>query len=265
MTTSGGNLIEIISPLQQHTFLESWYELSDESHFWFQWRLAALMRQLCDLDFPVHEKLKALDVGCGTGVLRSQIEAVTAWEIDVTDLDYAALRQAKPGRGRILYYDILEERAEMREQYDIVILFDVLEHIEHTQPFIRALLSHLKPGGFLLVNVPALQSLYSRYDQVVGHVRRYSEKTLLDEFRDFTLSVRDIRYWGLANVPIILARKLWLAMKPRGETDVIIQNGFKPPNQLVNEAFLRLMRLEMNVIGRLWLGSSVLMVGEKSK
>ncbi len=257
------NSIEIISSLQPHAFLQSWYELADESHFWFRWRLEALMQQLRDLNFPIHEKLRVLDVGCGTGVLRLQIEAATAWDVDATDLDYNALRQAKPGRGRILYYDILEEKAELKERYDVVLLFDVLEHIEQTQLFIKALLSHLRIGGHLLINVPALQSLYSRYDTVQNHFRRYSKETLQGEFCNFALTVQDIRYWGLTNVPVIFIRKLWLALSPEQKTEEVFRKGFRPSGRLVNEAFLHLMRLEMRVTKRPPLGSSVLMIGEK--
>src|SRR5207249_290620 len=158
------------------------------------------------LNFPLRERLKVLDVGCGTGVLRSQLEAATPWTIDATDLDYNALGRVKPGRGRTLYYDILEERAELKENYDVVLLFDVLEHIEQTQPFIKSLLFHLKAGGSLIVNVPALQFLYSRYDEIAGHVRRYNTETLQDELLRFAIAVRDIRYWGLANIPLLLIR-----------------------------------------------------------
>ncbi len=244
--------------------MESWYELSDASHFWFQWRLAALQQQLKDLNFPTQKKLKVLDVGCGTGVLRAQIEAVTAWDVDATDLDYNALQHAKPGRGRILYYDILEAKAELREHYDVVMLFDVLEHIEATQPFIAALLQHVKVGGHLIVNVPALQWLYSRYDQVQGHVRRYNRTTLAQEFQSFPFTIEDTRYWGLTNVPIIWARKLWLAMARGQSNEEIFQQGFKPPSRAVNEALLRLMHLELRVIKRPFLGSSVLLIGEKT-
>ncbi len=258
------NSIEIISPLQSYAFMESWYELSDASHFWFQWRLAALQQQLKDLNFPTQKKLKVLDVGCGTGVLRAQIEAVTAWDVDATDLDYNALQHAKPGRGRILYYDILEAKAELREHYDVVMLFDVLEHIEATQPFIAALLQHVKVGGHLIVNVPALQGLYSRYDQVQGHVRRYNQTTLAQEFQAFPLAIQDTRYWGLTNVPIIWARKWWLAMARGQSNEEIFQQGFKPPGRAINEVLLRLMHSELRLIKRPFLGSSVLLIGEKT-
>jgi SAM-dependent methyltransferase len=258
------NSIEFLSPLQSYAFMESWYDLSDASHFWFQWRLAALQQQLRDLQFPTQKNLKGLDVGCGTGVLRAQLEAVTAWEVDATDLDYHALQHAQPGRGRILYYDILAAKAELRAHYDVVILFDVLEHIAATQPFIAALLHHLKPGGHLIVNVPALPWLYSRYDEVQGHVRRYNQTTLAQEFQSFPLQIKDTRYWGLANVPLIGARKLWLAMARAQSNEEIFQQGFKPPSRSVNEALLRLMRLELRVTRRPCLGSSVLLVGEKT-
>lgn len=259
------NQIEIISPLQSYAFLESWYELSDESHFWFKWRLAALLRQLRDLNFPLREKLKVLDVGCGTGTLRAQLEAAAAWIIDATDLDYNALRYARPGRGRTMYYNILEENIELKRSYDVVLLFDVLEHIEQTQPFIESLLSHLKVGGFLLVNVPALQFLYGRYDEVQGHVRRYNRETLQSEFRKFDLAVKDIRYWGLSNIPLLLIRKLWLAFSANQKTEEVFQQGFKPPSSLINEALLMLMKLESHLTRRPPLGSSILMVGQKQR
>jgi predicted SAM-dependent methyltransferase len=47
-----------------------------------------------------------------------------------------------------------------------------------TQPFLKALLRQLKTQGLLLINVPALQFLYSHYDEIVGHILRYDKRTL---------------------------------------------------------------------------------------
>ena len=225
-------------------------------------RLAATAQ---GFEFPYAEKIESVGCGLWYGCVAFQLEAVTVWDVDATDLDYHALQHAKPGRGRILYYDILEAKTELREHYDVVLLFDVLEHLESTQPFIKALLQHIKVGGHLIVNVPALQWLYSRYDQVQGHVRRYNQTTLAQEFQPFPLAIQDTRYWGLTNVPIIGVRKLWLGLARGQSNEEIFQQGFKPPNHSVNEALLRLMRLELSVIKRPWLGSSVLMIGEKTR
>ncbi len=264
MARSAHPSIEIISPLRHHAFAQDWYRLSDESHFWFRWRIEALKRQLCDVNISLGEPLRAFEIGCGTGILRSQLEAAMAWEVDVTDLDYEALCQVRPGRGRILYYDILEEKTGFKERYDLVILFDVLEHIRQTQPFINSLLFHLRVGGYLLVNVPALQTLTSRYDEAAGHLRRYDKNSLREEFSNWPLSVSDIRYWGMTNVLVVLARKLWLAFLPSRDAGKLIKQGFRPPCRMMNEALLGLMKLEVNTIRHPFLGSSLLMIAQKT-
>lgn len=257
--------VEIITPLQSHEFLDSWYELSDESHFWFQWRLTAFLSQLKHLKIPFDANWKVLDVGCGVGVLRKQVEAETNWTIDATDLDYDALQQSDEGRGRLLYYDITEKRPEYREKYDAILLFDVLEHIENTQPFIEAVLFHLKKGGFLFINVPALQSLYSKYDETVGHFRRYNTESLPAEFVKFPIETKDVRFWGMANVPILLLRQIYFAIFGKNkQEEQIVRDGLKPPNEFVNKCFISLMNAETAVTKKPFTGSSVLWAGKKS-
>ena len=261
MTMSEG--VEIISRIQDHSLLKSWYDLTDASHFWFKWRMVAALRQLNDLGVPLESKLLALEVGCGTGVLREQFEAASNWTIDATDLDHAALSQAGPSRGRTLYYDIFEEVEALKEAYDVLILFDVLEHIQDTKPFIQSLLKHLKPGGLLLINVPAVQSLYSDYDEVAGHVKRYNKQSLEEEFTDFNLKITDMRYWGFTMIPVLFARKLLLMIQKNQSTDQIIERGFKPPNAFINNMFTWTMRAETAILPKPLLGSSLLMVGQK--
>jgi 2-polyprenyl-3-methyl-5-hydroxy-6-metoxy-1,4-benzoquinol methylase len=255
--------VELISQPQAHSFVEGWYEHNSESHFWFQWRLAALLRQLRELNISLTTPFKVLEVGAGVGVLRTQIESATYWNVDITDLDLQALQQAKAGRGRKLYYDIFEQRAEFREAYDLVVLFDVLEHIADTPPFLAALLYHLKPQGWLLVNVPALQSLYSHYDELVGHVRRYNPQTLAAEFQPGQLAVADVRYWGMSLVPVVALRKLALRLLSGRSTAQKVSVGFSPPHPLVQHFFLALMRLENSLPLSYPAGTSLLLAGRK--
>src|SRR5262249_1718375 len=190
---SQGSDVELVSQPQAFSFIEEWYEYNSESHVWFQWRLTSLLKQLRDVGISLEEPYKVLEIGSGIGVLRTQVESATDWIVDITDLDLNALRQAKPGRGRKMYYDIFEQKEEYLEAYDLVVLFDVLEHVKDTQPFLTALFRHLKPQGHLLINVPALQSLYSHYDEIVGHVRRYNRRTLAAEFNQHNVKIEDIR------------------------------------------------------------------------
>jgi SAM-dependent methyltransferase len=256
--------VEIVTPVQSHEFLDSWYELSDASHFWFKWRAKAFIRQLADLDIPLDQEWNVLDVGCGVGVLRKQLEIETKWNVSATDLDYGALQQAGEGRGTVMYYDITEKRPEFEKKYDAILLFDVLEHIEDTAPFIEALLFHLKKDGFLFVNVPAMQSLFSKYDEIAGHFRRYDTKDLPFEFSKFPIDTKDVRFWGLANVPILFLRKQFLSFFGKNKSDEqIIQDGFKPPNELINKLFVSIMNVETFLLKKPFLGSSVLWTGQK--
>ena len=260
----GEGNVELVSALQRFSFAEKWYDLSAESHFWFQWRLAAFLEQLKRVGIPLTTPLKALEVGGGTGVLRSQVERSTAWNVDMTDLDIEALNRADSARGRTIYYDVAEERHPFVEAYDVVVLFDVLEHIPDTQPFLASVIRHIKPNGFLCVNVPALQPLFSKYDESVGHVRRYNKKSLAAEVSRFTMEVQDLTYWGMTLVPLLAARKLTLALRPPAQERHTITCGFNPPHPAVHNALRALMRVETAMLTRPPLGSSLLMAARKS-
>jgi SAM-dependent methyltransferase len=255
--------VEMISNIREFSFVEGWYELTADSHFWFQWRLTALLKQLMRLGIPLTEPFKVLEVGGGTGVLRSQLERSTQWCVDMIDLDLSALAHVKPGCGRIMYYDICEEREPFVEAYDIVVLFDVLEHIPNTQPFLSSVIRHIKLNGFLLINVPALQTLYSKYDETVGHVRRYNKKTLLAELSRFNIEVQDLCYWGMTMVPVLFLRKLVLKMLSNRQERRTVSCGFEPPNPLVHSILRTAMRIETACLSKPPLGSSVLMIGRK--
>lgn len=256
--------VEVISPLQEHEFIDTCYELASASHFWFEWRFRSFLRQVKSLEVPLTDPLRVLDVGAGNGVVREQVESATEWIVDITDLDHGALESAKPGRGKTFYYDIMEKRPEWADRYDAMILFDVLEHIENTQPFLDAILFHLKPGGFLFVNVPALQILFSRYDEVQGHFRRYTTGGLKAEFAKQPVTVADARYWGWMNVPLLLTRRVLLDRFSSGQTDEeIYRRGCAPPMPAINRAFLAMMNIETRLPATVPTGSSVLLAARK--
>lgn len=253
--------VEIVSAVSEVDFPDEWYGLTAESHFWFQWRLGAALRQFDAVGLSVHTPLHGLEIGSGTGILRDQLEGASAWTIDITDLSLTALRASRPGRGRTLYYDILERREAFREAYDFVILYDVLEHVADTRPFVEATLFHLRPGGFLLLNVPALQALHGAYDVAAGHHRRYDRRTLAAEFEGTGLEVRDLRYWGFLLLPLLLLRTA--VQGRRHATPETIRAGFRPPGALVHSALRALMRVELG-LGVSPLGTSLLLSGQKA-
>ncbi len=146
--------IKVISRPSGYTFESKWYEIAGKTHFWMQWRLSAFLRQLQDAHLPLQECLTGVEIGCGHGVFRHQLEENTAWKVDGVELIWEALKQNEPGRGNLYLYDILEQKNDFKEYYDFIVLFDILEHIKDTRAFLDACLFHLKPEGYLFLNVP---------------------------------------------------------------------------------------------------------------
>jgi SAM-dependent methyltransferase len=199
-------------------------------------------------------------VGGGQGVFRDQVETATAWTVDLVDLNGPALEAARQGRGRRLYYDVGDAAPDLLGAYDAAILYDVIEHLLDPQPLLRAVARHLKPGGWLLVNVPALQSLFSAYDVAAGHHRRYDRRTLPAGLSGGGWDVKDVRYWGLSLVPLLAVRKM-LLRNPSPDT---IDRGFRPPGRLVHAGLRTLMKAETSLLSRTPTGTSVLLAARRA-
>lgn len=237
-------------------FVEEWYDLATEGHFWMDWRLEAFSRQLKELGVRTDGPWKGLDIGCGSGVFCQQLEKRSLWTVDGTDLNKKALSLHQDRKGATFLYDIHDRKPELAQSYDFVVLFDVLEHIDDTRRYLESALYHLKPGGWLFINVPALQSFYSAYDRAAGHLRRYNKASLRAELERFPLDIRDIRYWGMGMLPMLAMRSLWNWRQAPAKC--VIENGFQPPSAWINNLLKHLMRLETSVVTKPWVGTSLL-------
>ena len=252
--------VKELSQVTGSDFPDEWYEVAGEGLFWFEWRFRAFLAQLDALSIPLDAPWHGLDIGCGHGVIRGQIERKTSWTSDGADLNRPALAQNDTRSGESFYYNIHDRRPEFADRYDFLVLFDVLEHLQQPTEFIESALYHLRPGGLLFINVPALNSMLSGYDAVVGHLRRYNRSSLQRQADDAGLHVRDLRYWGFAMLPYLLLRKLM----PRGNasTRKSIERGVVP-HPWAKRPILQLMKLETETLKNPFLGTSLLMVAEK--
>jgi SAM-dependent methyltransferase len=252
--------ITALSPLAAIDFEDEWYETTSPTHFWMQWRFEAFRRQLDRVRAEVGVPLRGLDVGGGHGILRAQLEATTPWRVDVADINAGALNRCPPGRGAILCYDVMQTHPDLVGRYDALFLFDVLEHIQRSGPFLAAALAHVRPGGRLFINVPALQSLFSGYDSVLGHYRRYRKSTLVAEFAGLPVRIDDMQYWGVAMLPLLALRACLMRRAPidAAERGRLARRGCEPPSRLTDRFLRRLMRLEAAISPRPPVGTSIL-------
>ncbi len=224
------------------------------------WRLRAFLGLLRGTGVPVDRPLRAIDIGCGAGILRSQLEAATGWTVDGADVDLEVLQSNPPSRGETLLYDVHDRRAELLGSYDVLLIFDVIEHISDVPGFLDSCLPLLKPGGRLFINVPAFEFLRSVYDDEAGHLRRYDKPSLRAALDRSDLEPAELRFWGFSMIPLLAVRKFLLRLSSREE---VIRRGFAPPGALVHAALKVLGRLETALLSRPPAGTSLLAAAVK--
>lgn len=181
--------------------------------------------------FERHLGRDVLEVGCGSGnftvLMAARGHRVTGIDIEPAYVEAAQRRLAPFPDARVSCGDATA--ADWSERFDTVVALDVIEHIEGDREFLARLAGVLKPGGKLVVKVPAAPSLMSTLDRVVGHYRRYDRRSLAD-----TLGAAGLAPVSLAhfNVPGIFG--WWLNGKVLKRTT--------PPDEQV-KAFERLVPL----------------------
>jgi SAM-dependent methyltransferase len=221
---------------------DDWFDVANLDHFWIKRRFEIFRQLLRRVDLNL-QNLKVAEIGCGNGLVQYQFSKYYGIHVDGFDLNEVALQKSVAIDQNLFLYDIHERNPEYKNNYDLIILFDVIEHIGDPIQFVDSVLYHLKKGGILAVNVPALQALYSDYDLAAGHIRRYNMNSIKLLENNFSLNKLIVTYWGLPLLPILIIRKLILVLsKNKKQT---INSGFKPSSNFVNHCLYHLSQLEL--------------------
>jgi len=166
---------------------------------------------------------RVAEIGAGNGNFTSflaelQLEHLVCFE--PSHNMYAELERrfgTAPGIETIQDY-FGNKAADYRDQFDSVMYINVLEHIEDDRGELEHAWSAIRPGGHLLLFVPALPFLFSEFDRKVGHFRRYTRDQLTRTVQEAGFDIRKLRYFDLAGIlPWYLACVL-LKLTPGGGT-----------------------------------------------
>jgi SAM-dependent methyltransferase len=247
-----------LSPAMSVSMSDDWYEMADPNHFWIQWRFQSIIKQLAPY---INKDSRILEIGCGNGVVMKQFEDYLGKPIEGCDLNsFATDNLYEHFSGTVYLYNIYDRLPEMINKFDVVILVDVIEHIENDTDFLNVALQHLKKDGLLVISVPAHQYLFSKYDADVGHLRRYNMSDIKEVTNKINVEVLNVRYWGLILLPIVFVRKYYFSFFGVKNN---VKKGFKPPNEFFNKLAKLVMKFETRLFTKPFTGASLMAIVRK--
>ena len=186
-----------------------------------------------------------LDAGCGTG---ANLAAVKSWGrgtgIDLSRDAIGFCRERGLGATGVASTTALPFPAE---RFDAALSMDVIQHaaISNKSAPLAEIHRVLKPGGLLLVNLPAYQWLHSSHDVAVHQDRRFTKGELCGMLRDAGFEVVEATYWNTVLFPIAVAVRLWRKWHPPRASD--LDNAPSPTANRLFGAILAAERAMLNV------------------
>ena len=232
----------------------------EDANFWFQSRNELL---LWTLNRYFGKSVRYAEIGCGTGYVLQAVEqalpdvAIVGTELFVEGLKYASQRCK---RAKLVQLDA--RKIPWRSQFDVVDIFDVLEHIEDDKGVLEQIYKSLVVGGGVLITVPQHCWLWSAVDEAACHVRRYSVSELENKVKAAGFEILRSSSFVSLLLPMMVAARV---VSRKSATDAAAELHI---NRLLNYLFRKIMSVEFSLIRygvNFPLGGSRLLIAKKSK
>jgi 2-polyprenyl-3-methyl-5-hydroxy-6-metoxy-1,4-benzoquinol methylase len=224
-----------------------------ENHWWFRVREQAILQLLRRRQPPGGWKT-ILDIGCGDALFFPEL--MRLGEVEGVEPVAEIIGPENPFRERI-HVGSFDESFRPRKRYSLILMLDVLEHLEDPVAALRQAVSLLEPGGSLLITVPAFRLLWTSHDTLNDHFTRYTKASFRRVAKQGAMNIAESRYlffWLFLAKLGVRAKEAILGSKP----DIP-----KVPPPVVNNFLSWISRLEEKMLGALPVpfGSSLLVFG----
>jgi SAM-dependent methyltransferase len=195
-------------------------------HWWFRGRRFLFGCILKDLQLSKDALI--LEIGCGTGAnlsLLNEFGTVYGVEMDEYSRNYA-----REHFGVNVEYGMLPDTIPYAgKKFDLICMFDVLEHVQYDGEALKSLRSHLKEGGLLFLSVPAMKWLYGEHDKMFHHYRRYSRNELTEKLLESGYQSSTVMYFNSFLFPLALVARAIDLLSFRGNS-----TGMDTPPRMIN-------------------------------
>jgi len=176
-----------------------------ENHYWWHVAKRQIVVQLLARFSPPPAELIEGGIGAGGNLLICKEMGYRVSGFDL--MPEAVLHAQKLGLHEVAVHDIREPWPAQPGAKDIVILLDVLEHVEDPAHVLSHAARVMSQEGVLILTVPAVRFLWGPWDAALGHQRRYSAKLLRTHAKEAGLSVRWMSHWNSFSLPPALVMR----------------------------------------------------------
>lgn len=211
------------------------HKIEQNSNWWFQGR-KEIVDSILSRYIGKNKKLQILEIGTGYGIMTEMLKKygiVEGIEPYKDAVDYTA------NTLDIKIYNGTLETYKNKKKYDVIALFDVLEHIKNDDLAIKKIHKMLNKDGLILLTVPAYKFLWSKHDDLNAHYRRYTKTQLKNKLNGF--KIIKTSYFNTLLFPLALLDKLIIsknkktpALNPKPLLNTILYKTFKTERKLLN-------------------------------
>lgn len=230
-------------------FYETYFHHEDR-HWWFRWRYELITDLIRGLGLGPNPRI--LDAGCGTGQMLTRLESLGR-AVGLDSSAEAVAFAASRGARRLVRGSINAPPFPVGS-FDCVVVLDVIEHVDDDLGMLSSLRNVVRPGGAVIVTVPAFRALWSDHDVINQHKRRYNATELRELLDCAGLEIHRLTYCNSALcLPVLAMRTLRNVSRrlTRARTNGHdVQSDLRDYPRVVNEALVRVMRAETRLMER---------------
>ena len=224
-------------------------------HWWWRAR-EEMIFELLRRRFSSRSDLRILDVGCGDGLFFDRLHQFG--EVEGIEPVADLVDPRGPHRAKISIAPF-DEAFQPGKRYSLILMLDVLEHLDRPEAVLRQARTLLEPEGLLLITVPAFRILWTNHDILNQHQTRFTKASLRKLAEETGFRVLSARYFFLWMFPaklLVRAKEFVLGSSPKVP---------RVPAQWLNRMLWKLSRVENKLAFRfsLPLGSSLLVLAAR--
>lgn len=212
-------------------------------------------------------KTRFLEIGCGTGGFIRYIVDNSRLEITGSEIYLKGLLYAKKHLPDVDFIQFDVTQGKIGDEFDIIVAFDVLEHIGDDIAALLNINSMLRPEGCLIITVPQHMFLWSRLDEIVKHKRRYSRHELTAKLHNTGFNVSYSTSFLFVLFPIMMVSRIFDRWREQAEPDEVAFEKRVTFSTALNWILDKLMRIDEALIRlgvSLPFGGTLVIVARKS-